>query len=296
MNNLSEIISKFDSSGKAIAHFNVSNFDQIKAILEVASQLGEPVIIGLSEGERNYLGVKRVAYFIRDLGEELGCSVFLNADHTHSSEKAREAAEAGFDAVLFDGGKLSFNDNIEETKKAVSLVKEINPKILVEGELGYIGDSSKVLTELPKGAAFRKDDMTNPDDAERFVRETGVDLLAPAVGNIHGIVIRKGSKEDDFEADNPEIDTERIKNIRSASGVPLVLHGGSGIKDNEFKMAIKSGISIIHISTELRVAWRRGMEDALRKNPKEFTPYKISPLVVDSVSKIVRERVSLFSK
>ncbi|MEX2436555.1 MAG: class II fructose-bisphosphate aldolase, partial [Candidatus Paceibacterota bacterium] len=110
-------------------------------------------------------------------------------------------------------------------------------------------------------------------------------LLAPAVGNIHGMM--KGAK-------NPNLQIERIREIREAAGVPLVLHGGSGVSDEDFKEAIKAGISVVHISTEMRVAWRSSLEESLKNNPEELAPYRITPLVIEAVERVVGNRVRLF--
>ncbi|MCL4437423.1 class II fructose-bisphosphate aldolase, partial [Patescibacteria group bacterium] len=213
--------------------------------------------------------------------------IFLNADHTHSFEKIKEAFDAGYDALLFDGGKLPFEENIKQTKQVVDYVKSKNPEIVVEGELGYIGGSSEILDKLPEGAAIESKDFTTPEEAERFVEETGVDLLAPAVGNIHGMVL--GGNE-------PTLDIQRISEIKKAIGdTGIVLHGGSGTSDADFTNAIAAGISIIHINTEIRLAWRKGLEKYLTDYPKEIAPYKIFPGAVEEIKGVVFRRLKLFN-
>ena len=144
-----------------------------------------------------------------------------------------------------------------------------------------------ILKEIPKGAAVEEKDLTKPEEAGLFAKETGIDLLAPAVGNIHGMF---------KNAPNPNLSIERIAKIRKAAGIPLVLHGGSGIKDEEFIKAIDAGISTIHINTEIRFAWRKGIEKALAMNPEEIVPYKVLPTVIDEIKKITGERLKLFNK
>ncbi len=295
---LKELIREAEEKKIAIGHFNIGNLEQLKAIAHVGERLNMPIIIGVSEGERAYLGVHHVVDFVKSYNNEHavegGFRLFLNADHTHSVEKIKEAVEVGFDAVLFDGGKLPFDENVTMTKEAVRIAKSINPDVLIEGELGYIGSSSEILSGVPSGAAIRPEDLTRPDDAARFVKETGVDLLAPAVGNIHGMLARPSESGGGFE--NPRIDTPRIKEIRETAGVSLVLHGGSGIVDEDFTAAINAGISIIHISTELRYVWRKELEEALRENPLEIAPYKVMPEVIKAIEEVVERRVKLFSK
>jgi fructose-bisphosphate aldolase class II len=291
MKSLIQIIKEAEDKKIAVGHFNIGNLEQLKAIAHVGGRLNVPVIIGVSEGERAYLGVKHVVDFVKSYNEqhavEGGFRLFLNADHTHSVEKIKEAIEAGFDAVLFDGGKLPFEENMQKTKEAVRVAKSINPNVIVEGELGYIGSSSEILSNVPSGAAVRPEDLTKSEDALKFVKETGVDLLAPAVGNIHGMFA---------DMPNPRIDIQRIKEIRNVAGIPLVLHGGSGIIDEDFTAAINTGISIVHISTELRYIWRKELEEALRENPLEIAPYKVMPEVIKAIEEVVEKRVRLFSK
>lgn len=287
MENLSQIIKNAEKNKTAIGHFNISECVALKGIFKAAQELNLSVLIGVSEGEREFIGTKRAALLIKSLREEFNWPIFLNADHTKSFEKIKEAVEAGFDAVLFDGGKLAFEENIKKTREVVEYVKSVNPNILVEAELGYLGASSVILKEIPKDAAIKPEDLTKPEQASQFVKETGIDLLAPAVGNIHGMF---------KNAPNPNLDIERIKLLREAAGVPLVLHGGSGLRDEEFIKAINAGISIIHINTEIRLAWRKGMEKALKENPEEIIPYKILPMAIEEIKKNVSSRLKLFNK
>jgi len=288
---LIECIKNAEQKKIAVPHFNVGNLEQLKAIAHVGMKLNVPLIIGVSEGEREYLGTQHIVDFVASYnnthGKEGGFHLYLNADHTHSLEKAKEAASAGFDAVLFDAGKLPFEEDIKATREAVIALKEINKDLVVEGELGYIGSSSEILTKIPEGAAIRPEDLTTPEMAERFVRETGIDLVAPAVGNIHGMYANMK---------NPALDIERIRAIHKAVNVPLVLHGGSGTTDEDFARAIDAGISVIHISTELRYIWRKELEDVLREHPMEIAPSKIMPEILKAIEEVVEKRTRLFLK
>jgi len=312
MQSLKQLIAAAEKNGIALGHFNISELSMLKAIFQASRDVNTPVIIGTSEGEREFIGVRQAAALIKSLREEYDYPIFLNADHTHSLEKVEEAAKAGYDAILFDGGALPFEENIKQTKKAVEIAKKINPDVLIEGELGYIGSSSKILKEIPKGAAIKPEDLTKPEDAKRFVQETGVDLLAPAVGNIHGMFVPLEARPSSFGGRaaaaggglpltgfaplEPPLDIERVRAIKRAVKIPLVLHGGSGNTDSDFLAAIEAGISIIHISTELRLAWRKGLEQGLRKDPEEIAPYKLMKPGVEEVQKVVYNRLKLFNK
>ncbi|MBU1557378.1 class II fructose-bisphosphate aldolase [Patescibacteria group bacterium] len=282
METLKQIIKEANEKKIAIGHFNISNIEGLWGIFNAAKELDVPVIIGASEGERKFVGTKQIVVLVKSLREEFGYPIFCNADHCHSFESLKEAVDAGFDAVIFDGAQLPMEKNIEITKKCVEYAKSINPEIIIEGETGYIGGSSKMLDEIPEGV-----EMTSPEDAERFVKETGVDLFSPAVGNIHGML--KGVK-------NPDLDIQRIKDIREKAGVPLVLHGGSGISDEDFVSAIESGMSIVHINTEIRKAYRENLEKSLKENPEEIAPYKINKSVVEGIKETVEKRLRLFSR
>lgn len=286
MKTLREYLDDAKQRKVAIGHFNISDLAGLRGIFEAAKELDLPVIIGLSEGERSFVGTKNAADMVRNLREQYDYPIFINADHTHSLEKIQEAVNAGFDAVLFDAGKLPLEENIVKTKEVVEWVRAVRPEVVVEAELGYIGSGSVIMDEIPEGAAVNKEDLTDPETAGRFVKETGIDLLAPAVGNLHGMF---------KNAPNPDLDIDRIAALRDAVGVPMVLHGGSGIKDDDFIAAIQNGIAIVHINTEIRLAWRQGIERALKENPDEVTPYKLLSGSTDAVRRVVAERLTLFN-
>jgi fructose-bisphosphate aldolase class II len=287
---LRDLISDAKAKKVAIGHFNISDLACLHAIFNAAFKLKVPVIIGVSEGEREFIGVRQAAYLVRSFREEYNYPIFINADHTHSLEKVKEAVNAGFDAVLFDAGQKSLEENIALTKQVVDFVKSFNQSygkdVLVEGELGYIGSGSVILDRIPEGVSIKKEDLTKPEDAYKFVKETGVDLLAPAVGNIHGMFA---------DVPNPNLDITRIAEISDVTGVPLVLHGASGNTDDDILQAISAGIRIVHVNTQLRVAWRRGLDLALLSHPKEIAPYKLFFEVVHEVEKVVLEKLKLFN-
>jgi fructose-bisphosphate aldolase, class II len=283
MKTLKEHIDEAESHKVAIGHFNISNLEGLWGTFNAAHRLGTPVIIGVSEGERDFMGVRQVATLVRSLREEHGFPIFLNADHTYSFERVKEAVDAGFDAVIIDGAKLPLEENVALTRRCVEYAKSVNPNILVEGELGYIGQSSKVLDSIPEGVDTAV--VTSPEEIKRFVGATGIDLLAPAIGNFHGML---------KQGDEP-IHTELVHKIRQAAGVPLVLHGGSGISAEDFQKAIQSGIAVVHISTEIRVALRQALQLSLQEHPDEIAPYKYLKGAVLAVEKAVEEKLKIFN-
>ncbi|MDP2629467.1 MAG: class II fructose-bisphosphate aldolase [Candidatus Harrisonbacteria bacterium] len=292
MQTLLSALKKASKEKRAVSHFNISDTYTLKAVFEAGRELSEeagfkiPIILGLSEGERDAMGTGAAAAFVRSLRKEHDYPLFINADHTHSFERVKEAVAAGFDEILFDGGKLPFEENLLATKEVVRYVKLRDNKILIEGELGYIGSSSEVFDALPEGAQISLDSITTSAEAKKFVRETGIDLLAPAVGNVHGMF---------KNASNPKLDIERISEIKKATGSFLVLHGGSGIREEDFKAAIAHGMNMVHVSTELRRAWREGIEKGLVGKPDEVAPYKLMEEAVSGIKEVAKSKMRLFN-
>jgi fructose-bisphosphate aldolase, class II len=284
---LKEYINEASEKGVAIGHFNISNIEALHGIYNAAKKLDVPVIIGVSEGEENFIGREEVASLVKTIRERDNYPIFLNADHHYSFPSVKACIDQGFDSVIIDAVKVSLEENIAITKKCVEYANEINNvesrDVLVEAEIGFIGKSSSLLESIPEGV--NEETMTKPEDAKYFVEQTGINLLAPSVGNIHGMV--KGG--------NPRLNIQRIKDIREACGVPLVLHGGSGITDEDFKEAIKAGISVIHINTEIRVAYKEALEKSFKDNPNEIAPYKFLEPAVLAIEEVVEQRLKLFN-
>lgn len=286
MQTLREVLDHAQHSGVAIGHFNISDLILLKAVVAAAQELKVPVLVGASQGERDFMGLHQIAALVRSFREESDVPIYLNADHTHSLAKAEEAARAGFDSIVFDLSALPLEENVRQTKEGVIALKSISPSILIEGEIGDIGTGSEVretMADVSKG-------LTTPEEARQFVEATGIDILAPAVGNMHGMsasMVHGDAKK--------HLDIKRIAEIKKATRVPITLHGGSGTDDEDFRKAIAAGINIVHINTELRVAWRQGLEASLSQQPKEVVPYKILPPVIDAVQEVVISRLQLFN-
>jgi fructose-bisphosphate aldolase, class II len=287
VSHLKNALENAQSNGTAIGHFNISDWILLKAVFASAEELKVPAIVGASEGERAFLGVPQIVALVKSLRDEEGFPIFLNADHTHSLDSAIEAAKAGFDSVVYDLSALPFEENVKQTKQAVEALKSINPSIVVEGEIGNIGTGSEIHESLPD----RSKELSTPEEARQFVEATGVDVLAPAVGNSHGML--QAMVEGNVKK---RLDLERIREIKRASGSFLTLHGGSGTEDGDFRGAIVAGINIIHINTELRVAWRKGLEEAFTQKPREIVPYKLLPVAEESVKQVVMTRLRLFNQ
>jgi fructose-bisphosphate aldolase class II len=282
MKTLRECVKEAEEKGVAIGHFNISNLEGFHAVYQAAKKINVPVIIGLSEGEEDFVGKLEAIGMIKEIREKENFPIFLNADHHYSFDRVKQSIDAGFDSVIFDGANLSFEENVKITKECVSYARRVGRDVLLEAELGYIGAGSNIKDTIPEGAGI----LTKPEDAKKFVELTGIDMLAPSVGSIHGMI----------KSGKPHINGELVSEIRKSAGVPLVLHGGSGLRDEDFTNAINSGISIIHISTEIRLAYDEALKKSLADTPNETTPYKILQPAVDAIEKVVEGRLRLFNR
>ncbi len=287
MQALRELIRQYQGAHKALGHFNFSDSNQLKALADAAKATGLPVIAGLSEGEREYFSLAEARGLVDAYIKE-GVPLYLNADHTYSADKAREAIDSGVDSIVVDGAKLPMKQNIAMVKEVVAYArqksKETGRDVVVEGELGYIGTSSKVLDVLPEGVTL--ENLTTVEDAQKFVQETGVDCFAPAVGNIHGML--KNAKE-------PRLHPDRVGEIAAVVGIPLVLHGASGNTPEDIRACIKAGIAVVHINTEFRLEYKEGLEETLKTHPNEVAPYKYLAPMEQKMEDFIAAKLRLFA-
>lgn len=285
-----EIMEKAHIGGYAIGQFNISTDEQITAIVEVAKELNAPVIIGTSEGERGFIGADQAVALVRSWrektrlpGGQAELPIILNADHCKTFESIKEVVDAGYDSVHFDGSKLPFDENVEITKRVIEYAKSVNPDIVVEAEIGCLPGGS----DIHQDVKIKFSDLTQPEEAKEFIKKTKVDLLAVAIGNIHGM--KEGGDDD------PHLYIDRLDGIkRAVPGTLLVLHGGSGTPRNDLQQAIKGGIVKININTEIRVAYKNALKRFLEENLDEVRPYKILSPAMEAVKKVVADKIVLF--
>lgn len=271
---------------KAIGHFNFSNIEGLYAIARAAKALNVPVLVGTAEGEEEAVGTKAAVALVKIIREDWQIPIFLNADHHYSFATVKASIDAGYDSVIYDGAKLSFEENVAISKQCVDYARQVSVasgrEILVEVELGYIGEGSKLRDEIPEGLSV----VTTADDAKRFLEATGADMLAPAVGNFHGML---------KHADKPRLDIGAISSIAASTNAPLVLHGGSG-EEADFAAAIDAGISIIHVNTELRRAYTATLKSYLEANPDDIAPYKYGSNASLAMEAVVTEKLKIFNR
>lgn len=278
MQTLREAIQSAREKKVAMGHFNISDSNQLKSLAQASRQTNLPIIVGLSEGEREYFPLGHARTLV-DAYRAEGLEMYLNADHTYDIEKAKAAIDAGIDSIVVDGAKLSLEENIALVKEVVAYGKG---RVIIEGELGYIGQSSKLHDELPEGVS--EENLTTVEDAQRFVRESGADCLAPAVGNIHGML--KNAAE-------PRLHPDRVQAIADATKVPLVLHGASGNTAEDVRACIAAGIAVVHINTEFRVAYRDGLREGVAGD--EVAPYKFLAPAQAKMVALVSEKLRVFA-
>ncbi len=288
--NLNDYLKIAKENKFAIPHFNFASAEQLEAIVlgfkKVLDFYNLPydkyaLMVGTSESEAKFLGYSQARALVDSWKKETNIPIFLNADHHKSFESCKEAIGHGYDAILIDASVMPFEENIKTTHQVVDYAKSIYPEITVEGELGYLRGESK----LQETVEIQQEDFTKPEQAKEFVEKTGVDRLAVVFGNIHGVVSKQEEK----------LDFNLLKKINEA--VPetfLVLHGGSGLSEDDFKKAIEKGITNIHINTEVRVAYREGLDEKLKESPSEVAPYKFLEGAVEKMREVVEEKVKIF--
>lgn len=266
----------------AMPHFNFSNLEQFHALVDAARQSAAPVVLGLSEGERDAVGLAEAVALVAAARKD-GYPIFLNADHSRSAQTAKAAVDAGFDSVHVDLSKESYEDNVAVTKEVVEYAKSKNEEIEVEGELGYLAtESSKVYKEE---VVIPEDSYTQPEQAVAYVAATGVDRFASAIGNLHGIA-----------ANEPKLKFDLVEELRRVlpATLTLVLHGGSGIPEDDFKKVIALGFNNAHVNTELRVAYTAALRATLAENPEEVAPYKYTEAAREATKAVALQNIALF--
>jgi ketose-bisphosphate aldolase len=273
-----KLYEKAQKGGYAIGAFNTSDFSITKAIISAAEEMKSPVIIETSESEAAFLSPEVAHAEVTALAEEANIPVVLHLDHGKSMESVAAAITAGYTSVHIDGSALADTVNTALTKKVADYAHE--KKIAVEGEIGHVAGSSEkhdIEIEIEKGS------MTEPNEADKFVQETNIDVLAVAIGNIHGIYAKP-----------PKLDIERLRGIRELTGIFYSLHGGSGITKNQIKSAIKNGVVKVNVNTELRMAFKQGILHEFNVHPDEVVPYKYLPAGTEAVKKVVEQKIRLF--
>jgi fructose-bisphosphate aldolase class II len=265
----------------AIGGFELSNLDWIDSIIEVAEEEKSPIILQLAEIHFNYLNLENVAPALINSAMEVNIPVCVHLDHGQSLKTVIRAIRAGFNSVMFDGSKYSLEENINKTKEVVKIAHSVG--VSVEAELGHVGGEA-VGTGVPVAHESEKELFTKVEDSVRFCKETKVDALAIAIGNVHG-----------FYKGKPNLDFDRLIKIRDATNIPLVIHGASGISNEDIKKLIELGVCKINYYTDMSVGAVKSVRDYLLKNPEMGSYPDVINKGMEGLKRVVREKIRLFN-
>lgn len=253
----------------ALPAFNIPVFEFILWVLEEAEKLRAPVIIQVAPVEYRALDIRAFRGILLSLSEHFSIPFSLHLDHAHTQEEVLLAVRYGFSSVMIDGSRLPFSENVAVTRKILGIARPVG--VLVEGELGKVGG-------LEGDVDGEEELFTSPEEAEAFVREVPVDLLAVAVGTRHG-----------FYTGTPKLELGLLEEIRRRTGLPLVLHGGSGTPQEELQGAVARGVRKINYSTALRAAYLEAFREILGHRPDDFALHRMLPEVGQAVRQVVAE-------
>lgn len=271
-----DILLHAQKNNYAVGAFNINNMEIVQSIAQAAKELDAPVIMQASQGGIKYAGIEYISALGKTAAEMVDVPVTLHLDHGTDFDQVMLCLRHGFSSVMIDGSRFPLEENIAFTKRAVEIAHSVG--VSVEAELGKIGGTEDHIVVDEREATF-----TDPDEAQRFVEETGVDSLAIAVGTAHGVY--KGE---------PKLDFDRIKAIRSKVDVPLVLHGSSGVPYEALKEAIKLGICKINIDTDLRISFTDGVKEVLNDDPGNIDPRKIIGPAREKMTETIKEKIKVF--
>lgn len=267
LTNMKDILMEYSQNKKAVYQFNINNLEWIKYILETCNEANKPVILGVSMSAAKYMGgYKNVYEMVINLIDNLNIKipVSIHLDHASSKEECVKAIDAGFTSVMLDFSSHSLEENIYETNQLINYAK--NKNVLVEGEIGPIKEGS----------------YANLEECLEYVSNTGVDILAPSIGNLHGIY-----------HGNINLNFNLLKQIKEHIDKPLVLHGASGLTNELLKEAIENGITKININTDIQLAWFEGLKEGIANNPDIYDPRKVINYGEEKIKKCIKEKLSI---
>lgn len=273
---LREVLEPAEKGGYAVGAFNANNMEIVQAIIESAVEERAPVILQASQGAIRYAGLEYIVSLVKTAASRADVPVVLHLDHGTDFEQVMRCIRYGFSSVMFDGSALPLEENISITRRVVEIARAVG--VSVEAELGKIGGTEDDISVEEREAFF-----TDPVEAERFVRETEVDALAVAIGTAHGPY--KGE---------PRLDFLRLKRIRDLTGIPIVMHGASGVPDDAIRRSVELGMRKINIDTEIRQAFTRAIHNFIEKNPTNIDPRKMLGPAKEEMKKVIRAKMRLF--
>lgn len=270
---LQDKLKELQESKKAILATNFYNFETLRGVLEAAREKNSPIILQLTKSSINYMGLQNAVSLAESALSHYGVVGWLHLDHGDSYQLIEQCLEAGIRSVMYDGSELSFEENISNTKKVVELAKKYGAN--VEAELGYVAKL---------GQSTEKLGFTDPEQAKLFVEKTRINALAIAIGTAHG-----------FYKSKPNLDFERLANIKEKVDINLVLHGGSGVPDDQIQKAISLGICKINLATEIKNTFMLSLKELLANNV-EIDLRKVFPPAIKSVKDLVCKKIEMINQ
>lgn len=268
-----EMLLEAQKGGYAVGAFNVENMEMVKAVIAAAQELKSPVMLQTTPSTVKYIGLETAVAMVKAEAERVDVPVCLHLDHGSSFELAVQAIKAGYSSVMMDGSKETFEGNVAVTQKAADAARAAG--IPIEAELGKVGGKEDDLEA-------EADTNTDPQEAKEFVERTGVTSLAVAIGTAHG-----------FYVGTPVLDKERLSQVRQVVDIPLVLHGASGLSDEEVRDCVKRGICKVNFATELRKAYTDAIKNLLTEKPDTFDPKAFGKVGMAAVTELVKSRMKV---
>lgn len=272
--NMNEVLLPAKKGGYGVGFFNAVNVEMARAVIGAAEELRAPVMIGTAEVLLPAMELERVAEYLIPMAEKASVPVCVHYDHGLTFARCMQALRLGFTSVMYDCSTAGYGENVEKVAEMVKICHGMG--VTVEGELGHVGDN-----EGAGRLANPEDFYTDPQQAADFAVRTGVDSLAVAVGNAHG----------DYKF-TPKLDFDRIAEIEEATKLPLVLHGGSGLSDDDFKIAVQKGVCKVNIFTDIDKAGKIGIEAGIKAGADSM--YKLIPYEIEAMKKVAMEKIQLF--
>ena len=268
-----EMLSKAQKGGYAVGAFNVENMEMVKAVIAAAEELKAPVMLQTTPSTVKYGTLETYAAIVAAEAKKASVPVCLHLDHGSSFDLAVQAVKAGYTSVMIDGSKEAFEDNVAVSKRVADVGRAAG--IPVEAELGKVGGKED-------DHEAEADTNTDPMEAKEFVERTGITSLAVAIGTAHG-----------FYIGTPVLDKERLSEIRKVVDIPLVLHGASGLTDQDVRDCVKRGICKVNFATELRVAYTDACKKLLAEKPETFDPKALGKVGMAAVTELVKGRMKV---
>ena len=274
--NMTDMLNKALKEDYAVGQFNINNLEWTQALLKACEEENSPVILGVSEGATSYMGgFKTVVSIVKGLMEDMDITipVAIHLDHGSSFQSCKEAIDAGYTSVMIDASHEPFEENIETTKKVVDYAKKHD--VSVEAELGTVGGEEDGVIGGIKYA--------DPQECKELVEKTGIDALAPALGSVHG----------PYQGE-PDLGFKEMEEIKDATGLPLVLHGGTGIPTEDIKKAINRGTSKINVNTDFQQAWTKVVRELLAEDKDVYDPRKIIGPGKEGIIEAAKRKIDIF--